>query len=100
MWMWSSANQSRSARSERQSRTCCMPRNGATASVMFCNWRSILPTLLVIVVTLPIAKADFLDEIDRKLTFSAFDNFVRCRFSGTLDLENYYVDQPPPGLIF
>ncbi len=29
-----------------------------------------------------------------------FQNQVRLRLSGTLDLEGYFMDQPPPGLIF
>ena len=42
---------------------------------------------------------DFLDRLDEKLTFSAFDNQVRTRVSGTLDLEFYALDLPAPGLI-
>src|SRR4051812_7326636 len=42
---------------------------------------------------------DFLDRLDESLTFTAFDNKVRARFSGTLDLEAYYFDGPAPGLI-
>jgi len=34
------------------------------------------------------------------LTFSAFDDKVRSRFSGLLDLEGYSFPQPPPGFIF
>ena len=57
-------------------------------------------SLLLLVATLDIARADFLDETDQKLSLSAFNNQVRLRLSGTLDLEGYYIDQPPPGLIF
>src|SRR4029077_18178609 len=49
---------------------------------------------------LRVAEADFLDSVDQTLSFSALNNQVRFRISGTLDLETYYVEQPPPGLIF
>ena len=42
---------------------------------------------------------DLLDRVDEALTFSAFNNNVRARFSGTLDLEAYHFDGPAPGLI-
>lgn len=42
---------------------------------------------------------DFLDQLDERLTLSAFGDNVRARLSGTLDLEYYRFDQPPPGLI-
>jgi hypothetical protein len=43
---------------------------------------------------------DFLDRVDEALTFTAFDDNVRARLSGTLDLEAYYFRGPAPGLIF
>jgi hypothetical protein len=46
------------------------------------------------------AAQDFLDRIDRALTISAFDDRVRARLSGTLDIEGYLLQQPPPGLLF
>ncbi len=42
---------------------------------------------------------EFLDRLDDNLTISAFDDKVRARFSGTIDLELYHFSQPPPGLI-
>jgi hypothetical protein len=42
---------------------------------------------------------DFLDQLDNTLTLSAFHDNVRARLSGTLDLEIYHFEQPPPGLI-
>ncbi len=42
---------------------------------------------------------DFLDRLDNTLTISAFQNNVRARLSGTLDLEIYHFEQPAPGLI-
>ena len=42
---------------------------------------------------------EFFDEFDRRLTFSALNDNVRARISGTLDLEYYHFAQPAPGLI-
>src|SRR4029453_4041557 len=42
---------------------------------------------------------DFLDQLDNTLTVSAFHDNLRARLSGTLDLEIYHFEQPPPGLI-
>jgi len=42
---------------------------------------------------------DFLDRLDETLTLSAFDNNVRARLSGTLDLEAYHFEGAAPGLI-
>jgi hypothetical protein len=42
---------------------------------------------------------DFFDRLDTALTISAFQNNLRVRLSGTLDLEFYNFEQPPPGLI-
>jgi hypothetical protein len=43
---------------------------------------------------------DFLDPVDDALTFAAFQDSLRARFSGALDIESYFLQQPPPGLIF
>jgi hypothetical protein len=42
---------------------------------------------------------DFLDRVDEALTFTACNDHVRARLSGTLDLELYYFRGPAPGLI-
>jgi hypothetical protein len=42
---------------------------------------------------------DLLDRLDTALTISAFQDKVRARLSGTLDLEFYHFQQPAPGLI-
>jgi hypothetical protein len=42
---------------------------------------------------------DFLDRLDNALTFSAFQDNIRARLSGTIDLEVYHFEQPAPGLI-
>jgi|CZKI01.1.fsa_nt_gi hypothetical protein len=43
---------------------------------------------------------DPLDRLDDRLTFGAWNDNLRARLSGTLDLEGYYLRQPAPGLIF
>lgn len=42
---------------------------------------------------------DFLDRLDEHLTITLFDDSVRARLSGTIDLEYYHFQQPAPGLI-
>lgn len=42
---------------------------------------------------------DFFDQLDTTLTASAVHDNLRVRLSGTLDLEFYNFEQPPPGLI-
>ena len=42
---------------------------------------------------------DFLDRLDTALTISAFQDNLRARLSGTLDLEIYHFEQPAPSLI-
>jgi hypothetical protein len=46
------------------------------------------------------AQEDFFDAVDDHLKFSAYHNAVQGRISGQFDLEEYYVQQPPPGLIY
>src|SRR5881296_429214 len=42
---------------------------------------------------------DLLDRIDTALSVTAFQETFRARLSGTIDLELYHLQQPPPGLI-
>jgi hypothetical protein len=42
---------------------------------------------------------DFLDRVDTALSISSFQDNLRSRLSGTLDLEIYHFEQPAPGLI-
>ena len=42
---------------------------------------------------------DLLDRLDAALTVSAFQDNLRARFSGTIDVEGYHFQQPAPGLI-
>src|SRR6267154_2912115 len=42
---------------------------------------------------------DLLDRVDAVLSMAAFQDNVRLRLSGTIDLEFYHFEQPAPGLI-
>jgi hypothetical protein len=61
--------------------------------------RAVLGCLFVAAATQATRADDFLDRVDEALTFSAFNDNVRTRFSGLLDLEAYHFQQPAPGLI-
>ena len=47
-----------------------------------------------------LANADFLEDANEKLSLNLFQNRVRVELSGTFDLETYFIEQPPPGLLF
>src|SRR5947209_1521622 len=42
---------------------------------------------------------DLFDRLDSALTFAAFQDNLRVKLSGTIDLEGYHFQQPAPGLI-
>lgn len=42
---------------------------------------------------------EWLDRLDESLTVSVFQDNVRLRLSGRIDLEGYFLQQPPPGLL-
>src|SRR6184192_15187 len=42
---------------------------------------------------------DFIDRLDSALTFSAFQDNIRTRLSGTIDFEFYHFQQPAPELM-
>jgi hypothetical protein len=42
---------------------------------------------------------DFLDRLDDALSLTAFHDTLRARLSGTIELEDYYFQQPAPALI-
>src|SRR6187549_3211426 len=58
-----------------------------------------LATLLCLGAMAPALAQEFLDEFSDRLTIAIFNDQVRARFSGTLDLEYYHFQQPPPGVI-
>jgi hypothetical protein len=57
--------------------------------------------VLVLALARPaLGQDDVFDRLDDQLTFGGWNDTVRVRLSGTLDLEGYYLRQPAPGLIF
>jgi hypothetical protein len=58
----------------------------------------IASALLVLANTVP--AQELLDQLDQRLALSSRDGFFRSQLSGLLDLEGYYLDQRPPGLLF
>ena len=46
------------------------------------------------------AQTSYLDKLDDSLFFQSKNGFFRSDLSGLLDLEGYFVDQRPPGLLF
>jgi hypothetical protein len=42
----------------------------------------------------------YMDRVDETLSGSAWNDTLRARLSGTIDLENYVFNSPPPGLIY
>jgi hypothetical protein len=67
---------------------------------------SAVPKVVAIVLTLllPLATRSrgqqWLDTLDDSLTLRTQNGFFTTHLSGLLDLEGYYVDQRPPGLLF
>lgn len=61
-----------------------------------------LPALLLVLLAAGPAGAwtDWLDRLDRALVLESPGGLVRTELSGRFDLEGYYIDQRPPGLIF
>lgn len=57
-------------------------------------------TILLLLAAHAARAEDLIDRVDEALTFSAFDDNVRMRFSGLFDLEYYHFTQPAPGLLF
>jgi hypothetical protein len=60
-----------------------------------------LPLLALLVLTggLQLHAQNLMDRLRERLTITAFDDNIRARLSGTLDLEFYYFQKPAPGLI-
>jgi hypothetical protein len=64
------------------------------------NVRCLIVALAFMAASLPAGRAqDFLDRLGETLSFTGFNDNVRARVSGTLDLEYYHFQQPAPGLI-
>lgn len=55
---------------------------------------------LVTLTTVCVRGEELMDRVDQALTFSGYDDQVRARFSGLLDLEYYQFSREAPGLIY
>jgi hypothetical protein len=54
----------------------------------------------VLVVEMSGHSQQWLDDLDNKLTLQSKNGVFRSHLTGLLDLEGYYIDQRPPGLIY
>ncbi len=59
----------------------------------------ILRLCIFVAMATAIHAEDFLDSLDETLTFSVLNDRAQVRLSGALDIEYYYVDEPPFGLV-
>jgi hypothetical protein len=58
----------------------------------------LMPGLLAFAAT--VHGQEFLDKVDDHLHLKSSDGFFQANLTGLLDLEGYYVDQRPPGLLY
>ena len=61
------------------------------------------PFLVALAVTLigtSLSAQEWLDRLDNRLSLQSPNGSIRASLSGLVDLEGYYVDQRPPGLLF
>jgi hypothetical protein len=68
-----------------------------------CRWGTFLAgaaVLLLLPASPARAQDEVMDRIDDSLSFGAFDDTLRMRLSGTLDVEEYFLRQPAAGLIY
>ena len=56
--------------------------------------------LLASALTASVPAQELLDTLDDALHLQSPNGFVRADLSGLVDLEGYYIDDPPPGLVF
>ncbi len=63
------------------------------------RWASALAASAALV-SPALAQSSWLDRVDDALSLQNADGSIRADLSGLLDLEGYYIDQLPPGLIF
>ena len=62
--------------------------------------RVLTATLVLLMLGFAARGQAFLDSVDNALTLQSRNGWFRSDLSGLLDLEGYYIDQRPPGLIF
>ncbi len=67
-------------------------------------WRNFISCSVVLALLAAVnrsAAAEYIwDDLDSALSYSAFNNEVRAHLSGTLDVEQYWFEQPAPDLIY
>ncbi|MEA3213657.1 MAG: hypothetical protein QOE70_6714 [Chthoniobacter sp.] len=66
------------------------------------RFRPALFAALLLLARGPVAPAadDYIERLQDFLTVSAFDGAFRVRLSGTIDVEDYQIQQPAPGLLY
>jgi len=74
--------------------------NPAARNTMLAVARPLLAGVLFLAAGAALGQDDPMDRIDDQLSFGGWNDQVRLRVSGDLDLEGYYVTQTEPGLIF
>jgi hypothetical protein len=74
--------------------------NASTRTAPFAALRTLLSAGLFLAASAAFCEDDILDQVDQHLSFGGWDDLVRVRISGNLDLEGYYLTQPEQGLIF
>jgi hypothetical protein len=62
--------------------------------------KAFLGTVMLLVFMANALGQEWLDQLDNKLSVKSQDGLFQARLTGLLDLEGYYVDQRPPGLLF
>ena len=59
-----------------------------------------LLTLTLLAAGASVQAQDWMDDVDRYLNLKSKDGLLQAHLTGLFDLEGYYVDQRPPGLLY
>jgi hypothetical protein len=73
--------------------------NPATRNALCAASLPLMAAILCLAAVAARGQDDAMDRIDESLSFGGWNDQVRLRVSGVLDLEGYYVTQTEPGLI-
>src|SRR5438477_4612636 len=84
-------------RCARPSANFSMPRKSHTL-IRLSLWPALILSLALI--SHSAARADFLEKIHDTLSLGDPDHRFHLQLSGLVDLETYFIDRPPPALIF
>lgn len=75
-----------------------MPRSGSILMIARAFWRGAV--VLSVLATAPVStSAEFLDQLNQALSIRNPQIDFQLQISGLVDLETYFIDQRPPGLI-